>query len=223
MLNASNAHLTSDQPIGSRLLRGANLNRYVLLPEPKQGKPLYLNESRFLREYAHDSRVSHHKSIRVGFQESAPIDNWRRLIACIIPPGQYCAHTVRYFSDDAKYDLFTILALFNSTLSEWRFGLTSTNNHVNEYEVNSLPIPRFARIEAATIADVGIGDSNFLESDSVDSIVVWERAIEDKIKNTPEEADAWPNSIHDALSASGRKLAELRQSRQDLIGDFVES
>ena len=37
MLNASNAHLTSDRPIGSRLLRGANLNRYVLLPEPKQG------------------------------------------------------------------------------------------------------------------------------------------------------------------------------------------
>ena len=109
MLNASNAHLTSDRPIGSRLLRGANLNRYVLLPEPKQGKPLYLNENRFLREYAHDSRVSHHKSIRVGFQESCPIDNWRRLIACIIPSGQYCAHTVRYFSDDAKYDLFTIL------------------------------------------------------------------------------------------------------------------
>ena len=101
--------------------------------------------------------------------------------------------------------------------------MTSTNNHVNEYEVNSLPIPRFARIEAATIADVGIGDINFLESDSVDSIVVWERAIEDKIKNTPEEDDAWPNSIHDALSASGRKLAELRQSRQALIGDFVES
>ena len=223
MLNASNAHLTSDRPIGSRLLRGANVNRYVLLAEPKQGKPLYLNENTFLREYARDSRVSHHKSMRVGFQESCPIDNWRRLIACIIPPGQYCAHTVRYFSDDAKYDLFTILALFNSTLSEWRFGLTSTNNHVNEYEINSLPIPRFARIEAATIADVGIDDSNFLESDSVDSIVVWERSIEDEIENTPEEADAWPNSIHDALSTSGRKLAELRQSRQDLIEDFVES
>ncbi len=223
MLNASNAHLTSDRPIGSRLLRGANVNRYVLLPEPKQGKPLYLNEDSFLLEYAGDSRVSHHNSMRVGFQESSPIDNWRRLIACIIPPGQYCAHTVRYFSDDAKYSLFTILALFNSTLSEWRFGMTSTNNHVNEYEINSLPIPRFARMDAATVVDDGIVDSSHLELDSLGSILAWERAIEDEIENTPEEADAWPNSIHDALSASGRKLADLRQSRQDQIEDFVES
>ena len=78
-------------------------------------------------------------------------------------------------------------------------------------------------MDIATIVDVGIDDSNHLELDSLHSILAWERAIEDEIKNTPEEADVWPNSIHDALSTSGRKLAELRQARQDLIEDFVKS
>ena len=222
MLNSSNAHLTSDKPIGTRLLRGGNINRYVLLPEPKQGKPIFLNESRFSREYAQDSRVNHHRNIRVGLQESCPIDNWRRLIACVIPSGQYCAHTVRYFTADAKYDLFTILTLFNSTLSEWRFGLTSTNNHVNEYEVNSLPIPKFTRIDGTVAADTGASENNLLKMPLVDSVAVWERTVADQITNTPKEADAWPNSIHDALSASGRELTRLRESRQAILQDFTE-
>jgi hypothetical protein len=33
------------------------------------------------------------------------------------------------------------LALLNSSLWEWRFRLTSTNNHVNAYEIDSMPIP----------------------------------------------------------------------------------
>ena len=219
MTNAKNWHLTSSQPIGPRLLRGANINRYVLLPEPKQGEPLYLKEDKYLREYAQDSRVNHHNRMRIGFQESSPIDNWRRLIACVIPAGHYCVHKVRYFTDDANYDLFALLALFNSKMSDWRFGLTSTNNSVNEYEIKALPIPRFARIEVTANARDGIADSN--ELDSLDSICIWEETIEYEIRNTLEEADAWPNLIHDALSTSGRKLAELRQLRQELVDDFA--
>jgi Eco57I restriction-modification methylase len=83
MTNASNAHLTSDKPIGPLLLRGANINYYVLLNEPKQGEPLFLREKEYLTEYAADPRSKHHQGPRVGFQESSPIDNWRRLIGCL--------------------------------------------------------------------------------------------------------------------------------------------
>ena len=222
MLNASNAHLTSDEPVGPRLLRGANVNRYVLLSEPKQGKAVYLKEDTYRRAYAHDSRVNHHDRVRIGLQESCPIDNWRRLIACVIPPKQYCAHTVRYFTEDSKYDLFTLLAIFNSTLSEWRFGLTSTNNHVNEYEVNVLPIPRFERIRAAELSRAGVDRSNLLESESIDAVFNWEAVVLEEIRDTSDESDAWPDSIHDALSASGKELTRLRELRLWEVDDFTE-
>ena len=36
------------------------------------------------------------------------------------------------------------MALLNSSLWEWRFRLTSTNNHVNSYEIDSMPMPRIS-------------------------------------------------------------------------------
>ena len=83
-------------------------------------------------EFADDPRVGHNRRERVCFQQSSPIDNWRRLIACRVGPGHYCSDTTRYFvSDAAPYDLDALLVLFNSGVTEHRFGLTSTNNHVN--------------------------------------------------------------------------------------------
>ena len=224
MTNAKNWHLTSSEPIGPRLLRGANINRYLLLAEPKQGEPLYLHETEFLREYAGDSRVSHHKHFRIGFQESSPIDNWRRLIACVIPAGHYCVHKVRYFTIDSKYDLYALLALFNSEMSDWRFSITSTNNSVNEYEVNALPIPRFECLDTAarSLGSRGGRAMDLLSaSNAVDSVIVWEKAVLDTIMRTPEDADAWPDSIHDALAASGMELTRLRELRQELIENFA--
>ena len=222
MTNAKNWHLTSSEPIGPRLLRGANINRYVLLHEPKQGEPLYLRETDFLHEYAKDGRINHHRRIRIGFQESSPIDNWRRLIACVIPAGHYCVHKIRYFSDESRYDLFALLALFNSEMSDWRFSMTSTNNSVNEYEVNALPIPRFNRIDASDIQVERQFWMNLLMVDCAGSIVEWESAVLDEIRNTPARSEVWPDAIHDALSASGKELTKLRGSRQDLIEDFAE-
>ena len=223
MTNAKNWHLTSPLPVGPRLLRGANINRYVLLPEPKQGEPLYLKEDEYLREYANDIRVNHHNALRIGFQESSPIDNWRRLIACVIPAGHFCVHKVRYFTGDASYDLFALLALFNSKMSDWRFGLTSTNNSVNEYEIKALPIPRFDLIETANLHDDSHNWQSMLEQETVDSVGKWESAVLDEVLSTPKETESWPRTIHDALSAAGKELARLREDRQSLTQTFTEN
>ena len=226
MLNAQNRHLTSPVDVGPKLLRGANINRYVFLPESKQGEPAHLKEAYFLREYVGDIRVNHHRDPRLGFQDSSPIDNWRRLIACIIPAEHYCVSTIRYFTKDAKYDLYAMLALFNSALLEWRFGLCSTNNHVNEYQVRMLPIPRFERIDTPNTSSIIAIDSQhwdgLLAMESAQFVSRWEDAVMEEIRKTSLGHNVWPNTIHDALSASGRELTRLRESRQDLIADFAE-
>ncbi|MBE3037346.1 MAG: N-6 DNA methylase, partial [Chloroflexi bacterium] len=224
MTNASNAHLTSVKPVGPRLLRGANINYYVLLGEPKQGEALYLKEKEFLNEYSRDIRATHSRGPRVGFQESCPMDNWRRLIACLVPPGYYCVHKIRYFAPDAKYDLYALLAVFNSAMTDWRFSLTSTNNSVNAYEVDVLPMPRFARLAANNPYAVSVDWrhwSSVLSSRGGEGAGTWRLSVEDEIKRTPRGAAAWPNTIHDGLAAAGKEMSRLGQEWQGLTDDFA--
>ena len=225
MSNKANARFFSTSRVGPEVLRGANINRYILLGEAKQGESLYLREAEFQRSHQRDARIAHHEYEKVGFQQSSPIDNWRRVIACHIPAGHYCKETVQYFTEtDCSYDLYTLLALFNSALIEWRFGLTSTNNHVNKYEIEKLPIPRFECLDRESYERKRPQRSweLLLAKDGEDSIVPWEQAVAADIRATSREADTWPDSIHDALSASGKELTRLRESRKVLVDGFAE-
>ena len=225
MSNKANARFFSTDKVGPEVLRGANINRYILRGEAKQGESLYLKESEFLLSHQRDARIAHHGYEKVGFQQSSPIDNWRRVIACHIPTGHYCKETVQYFTEtDCAYDLFTLLALFNSAAIEWRFGLTSTNNHVNKYEIDKLPIPRFECLDRESHERKRPQRSweLLLAEDGENAIAQWEQAVVADIRATSSEADTWPDSIHDALSASGKELTRLRELRQGLVDGFAE-
>ena len=221
MTNASNAHLTSPKPVGPRLLRGANINFYVLLDEPKQGEPLYLKESKYHEDYASDVRAKHHLAPRVGFQESCPIDNWRRLIACVIPAGHYCVHKIRYFTPGARYDIHALLAIFNSKMADWRFCMTSTNNSLSGYEIDVLPIPRFARLATNGGRDETVDWARWdgIISSGHDK---WEHAVLGEMKSTPDKHDAWPDTIHDALAAAGKEMSRLGQEWQESTRGFAQ-
>ena len=51
-------------------------------------------------------------------------------------------------------DFDTLLAILNSRLMNWIFKKTSTNNHVNIYELETLPIKSFSKPDIKTIAEV---------------------------------------------------------------------
>jgi type I restriction-modification system DNA methylase subunit len=223
MFNASNEDLISPDKVGPRILRGGNVNRYQLLEVAKQGEVVFLRFERYLKKYANDARINHHKLPRIAFQEAAPIDNWRRLIPTYMPANRICGHTLRYFSTDARYDLFAVLACFASSLCEWRFGLTSTNNHVNAYEVDALPIPLFARLKAKADDRPQVDWKRWegtLGNEEA-GVVAWEKAVATAMKSTPPEPDAWPDSIHDALAAAGKEMSRLGEERQRLTDDFA--
>ena len=88
-----------------------------------------------------DSKAYDYKYIRIGYQRGSAIDNWRRIIATIIEKDNFCSDTINYIVRPKEYNLFAILSLLNSSVWEWRFRLTSTNNHVNSYEIDSMPMP----------------------------------------------------------------------------------
>jgi hypothetical protein len=56
----------------------------------------------------------------------------------------FCGNSLNYIcwvGDDAEIWNSVLLGLLNSTLLDWRFKITSTNNHVNNYEIDDLPLP----------------------------------------------------------------------------------
>jgi hypothetical protein len=138
--NSPNKKFLNDKPMGPLVLRGAHIDRYLLREESTQGRNRYLKEDLFLKKRKRGQKMVYISEHRIGLQRGAAVDNWRRLIACIVPSNSYCFDTVLLLAP-IKISLEVLLALVNSDLWEWRFRCTSSTNHVNEYELSDFAIP----------------------------------------------------------------------------------
>ncbi len=126
---------------GPEILRGANISLYTLR-EASQGDAIYLREEKFLRGKPDSNKAKHHEHGRIGWQESSPQNNFRRIIAAPIPAGRYCNHLVNYVAAaEIRLDGDFVLALMNSMIYDWYFRLSSTNAHVSHYQIAKLPAP----------------------------------------------------------------------------------
>jgi hypothetical protein len=136
---------------GKLVTRGASICLYVTRIA-SQGEDLYLNVKPFLSGKGAKTKAFHHRHRRVVLQESSPQNNFRRIIAALIPAGEYCNHTVNYTPEPMCHmPLQLVLALLDSQMADWYFRLGSTNAHVSQYQLNNLPCPAFA--DKAVAAD----------------------------------------------------------------------
>lgn len=139
--------ISSEKNIGPLILRGSNICLYAVR-SASQGNPYYLRVEKFLKGKKANAKAFHAAQVRLGFQRSAPQNNFRRLVAAIIGKGNYCFDTVSYVPEsESRIPLHLILGLLNSKLLDWYFRLGSTNSKVNEYQFNNLPCPMFADAE----------------------------------------------------------------------------
>lgn len=91
-------------------------------------------------------------AMRVAVQESSPQNNFRRVIAALIPQGEFCNHKINYVpGHKSVLPLKFIAGLLNSDLVDWYFRLGSTNAAVSHYQLHNLPCPSF-RSDAKTRA-----------------------------------------------------------------------
>ena len=135
---------------GTLVTRGASICLYVLR-EASQGADLYLNVDGFLSGKGPETKAFHYRYERIGWQESCPQNNFRRVIAAAIPAGGFCNHKVNYLPEHkSQLPLKFVLALLNSKLVDWYFRLGSTNAAVSHYQIYNLPCPRFAELSGRT-------------------------------------------------------------------------
>ncbi|MBA2849866.1 hypothetical protein G4V39_07605 [Thermosulfuriphilus ammonigenes] len=190
------------------VLRGAYIDRY-LIHAPKQGGYYYIRWKDFLSSFrGNDSKGFDYRYERIGYQRGAALDNWRRIIATLIPKGSFCADTINYIVNPQKFSLNFILAILNSNLLEWLFRLTSTTNHVNSYEVDSLPLPK---IDFTTRDDkkLSILKHKYENDEFVE--------LHEKIQSLPSNSAV----LHDFLAYLAEKMIEFNQNKY-LLQLFID-
>jgi len=128
----------STEPTQVKMYRGKNIHRYQL----DQNINEYMNPD-FLKEYVNKNS----KNQYLVSQNISGTTDEHRLHFCLTNLDErfLCGDSVNKFllKDEANNNL--ILAILNSNLMDWYFRKTSTNNHVNSYEIKEFPIPILSR------------------------------------------------------------------------------
>ena len=133
--------IARDSLIGPRVLRGSNIGLYTIR-QASQGTAMFLRKTKFLSGKPGSVKATHHQDVRVGWQEGSPQNNFRRIIAALIPEGEFCNHQINYVPKrECRISMDLLLALLNSKIYDWYFRLTSTNATVSHYQLYSLPAP----------------------------------------------------------------------------------
>ena len=70
----------------------------------------------------------------------------RRLLFCYCSPNDILGNSCNYISADVTV-LAKLSIILNSPLLNWRFRITSSNNHINNYELDELPIVDLNKVD----------------------------------------------------------------------------
>ena len=214
---------------GKLVIRGASICLYTSRIA-SQGDDLFLDVEAFLKDKGADTKAFHHRHRRVGWQESSPQNNFRRIIAALIPAGEFFNHTVNYLTEfHAKVPLSFVVGLLNSTLADWYFRLGSTNAHVSHYQLYNLPCPIFR--EKATTEELAMGKlvakrlnadephRALLELDPLFETAPFSPVVRDAIVAAVEKIIAIETDRGEIARAARSALAPAAQPFQDFIDE----
>jgi len=185
---------------GPPILRGSNISLYALR-EASQGEAIYLRKQKYLRGKPDSVKARHHEQRRVGWQESSPQNNFRRIIAAPIPMGRFCNHKINYIPEaDSKISLDLVIAILNSKLSDWFFRLGSSNAAVSHYQIYNLPAP--------TLSPAPVRNS----SDLLLLAGRW-RELSDCLGKACSQPGIIPVAVADTVAKMSRRIQEIEATR----------
>jgi Alw26I/Eco31I/Esp3I family type II restriction m6 adenine DNA methyltransferase len=135
----------SNNSQGMRLIRGDHIERFVIRGAHESQKEGYVSRQ-FLDEVRNSSKMSHIRNRRVVGRQCSYMLKRRRLSFAICEKNVVVANSCNYItSNTERIPLEYLLGLLNSSIVEWRFRLTNSNNHVGNYELDQIPVPPFQK------------------------------------------------------------------------------
>jgi DNA-cytosine methyltransferase len=124
------------------LIRGDNIERFVCrhVSESRKAtrvRPVFLEDTRSFQ------RNSHLRCNRIVGRQCSYLGKKRRLSFSIVVSNSVVSNSCNYLVsyDLNDFPLVYLLGLLNSSLIEWRFRVTNSNNHVSNHEIDQLPLP----------------------------------------------------------------------------------
>lgn len=122
-----------------KLIRGAQIQRYLLTDYVSQGEILYIDSKTFLEEN-NNEKSKHHEQRRIAMQGITGVNEKYRLKMTLLYNNEFCANSSNYIIENKEVKLEYILGILNSKMMNWYFKKLSTNSNVNGYEIDNLPL-----------------------------------------------------------------------------------
>ncbi|MBW6484162.1 MAG: Eco57I restriction-modification methylase domain-containing protein [Vicingaceae bacterium] len=122
---------------GCRLVRGNMISTNGVID--KNGE--FVDIENFLNKKSEDFKTSDYNKERLICQQISNVDMQKRLKFVFCEKTDILANSCNYIVSTRKEeDLKKLFFILNSELLNWRFKITSSNNHINNYELDELPI-----------------------------------------------------------------------------------
>ena len=135
-----------------KLIRGAQVQRYLVTNNVSQGEILYLDKENYLSAVTSE-KSKHYKNRRLIMQGITGINEKYRLKMAIIENSEFCANSANYIIENNKASIEYVLAVLNSKLMNWYFKKLSTNSNVNGYEIDNLPL-KISKDDESTLTNL---------------------------------------------------------------------
>jgi Alw26I/Eco31I/Esp3I family type II restriction m6 adenine DNA methyltransferase len=134
------------RPPGVPLIRGDQIERFRTdLPSEKVR---WVDHS-FLFKRISPSKREHVSKQRIALRQCSYLRKPNRISGSLVDPGSVISNSCNFLAVegsvasglDPEESLLYLLGVINSRLIDWRFRMTSSTNHVGNYELDALPIP----------------------------------------------------------------------------------
>ncbi|MDD2992654.1 MAG: Alw26I/Eco31I/Esp3I family type II restriction adenine-specific DNA-methyltransferase [Pygmaiobacter sp.] len=163
-LTLNKDHITSAST-PYKLLRGRHIGYYRLIDIPG----IEYVDSEFVQNSAKRKYIL---KPRLICQQIVNMAKKRRISFAPVPSNVVLGNSCNFISlheNNDGVDFFFLLGILNSSLIDWYFKLTSSNNHINNYEIDNFPIP----VNATNKKEISENVQNYLVSkdDSVLQII----------------------------------------------------
>lgn len=133
-----------------RLVRGNMIKESGIIDKNDE----FVDIDKFLNRKSDDYKNNDFNVERLICQQISNIDSSKRLNFVLSDKNDIIANSCNYIttlrgSEDQK----KLLYILNSQLLNWRFKVTSSNNHINNYELDELPLLNLDDINVAMFSD----------------------------------------------------------------------
>lgn len=155
--------LISAEASSHRLVRGDHVERYELRGADESKKQGFVTPQG-VETLSRRPKAAHVAEARVVGRQVSYMGKARRLSFALVPEGTFLANSCNYMMLPERYDRFLALAVLNCSALDWWFKVHSSNNHVSNVELDSLPWPDLsapaASLAAAAARAIADGAAN---------------------------------------------------------------